>query len=157
MRSPPRGAEAVATNHTYVGASPQAVWRILAEPRSYAHWVVGSSKTRGFDSAWPEAGAVFHHTQGVGPLGLRDTTEVIEAHESHRLVLEVRMRPLLVARVELALAPHGEGTWLTIRESPFGGLLGRFGGPLLEPALSVRNVESLRRLRRLAESGRAVS
>lgn len=146
----------MASNHTYVAAPPQAVWRILAEPRSYAHWVVGSSRTRDFDDRWPEPGTVFHHTQGVGPLGLRDTTEVIEAREPDRLVLEVRMRPLLVARVELALAPHGDGTWLTIRESPFGGLLGRFGGPLLEPALAARNVESLRRLRRLAEAGRGL-
>jgi len=87
----------------------------------------------------------------VGPLGIRDTTEVIESRRPKRLVLEVRTRPVVVARTELSLAAHGDGTWLTIRESPFGGLLGRFAGPLLEPLLAVRNLESLRRLRRMAE------
>jgi hypothetical protein len=38
-----------------------------------------------------------------------------------------------------------------MRESPFAGLAGRFGGPLLEPLLTFRNSESLQRLRRLAE------
>jgi uncharacterized protein YndB with AHSA1/START domain len=141
----------MASNHVYVDASPEAVWAVLADARSYAHWVVGSSQTRRVDGRWPARGSVFHHTQGVGPLGLKDTTAVIEAHKPTRLVLEVRIRPLLVARVELALAAHGSGTWLTIRETPFGGLLGRFAGPALEPLLAVRNAESLRRLRRQAE------
>jgi uncharacterized protein YndB with AHSA1/START domain len=141
----------MASNHVYVDASPEEVWAVLADARSYAHWVVGSSQTRRVDGRWPARGSRFHHTQGVGPLGLKDTTAVIESRKPTHLVLEVRMRPLLVARVELALAAHGSGTWLTIRETPFGGLLGRFAGPVLEPLLVVRNAESLRRLRRQAE------
>jgi uncharacterized protein YndB with AHSA1/START domain len=141
----------MASNHVYIDAPPEAVWQVLADARSYAHWVVGSSQVRRVEGRWPARGSVFHHTQGVGPLGLRDTTAVIESRKPSRLVLEVRMRPVFVARVELSLAPHGEGTWLTIRESPFGGLAGRFAGPLLEPLIAFRNVESLRRLRRQAE------
>jgi uncharacterized protein YndB with AHSA1/START domain len=141
----------MASNHVYIAAGPETVWEVLADAGSYAHWVVGSSQTRRVEGRWPARGALFHHTQGVGPIGLRDSTEVIDAKRPKRLVLEVRMRPLLVARVELSLAAHGEGTWLTIRESPFGGLAGRFAGPLLEPLLAFRNLESLRRLRRMAE------
>jgi len=141
----------MASNHVYIAAAHETVWEVLADARSYAHWVVGSSQTRRVEGRWPARGSVFHHTQGIGPLGLRDTTAVIDAKRPERLVLEVRIRPLLVARVELALDRHGEGTWLTIRESPFGGLVGRLGGPLLEPVLAFRNFESLRRLRRLAE------
>jgi uncharacterized protein YndB with AHSA1/START domain len=141
----------VASNHVYIDASTETVWAVLANPRSYAHWVVGSSQTRRVEGRWPARGSTFHHTQGIGPLGLRDTTQVVHSKRPSRLVLEVRMRPLLIARVELALDPHGEGTWLTIRESPFGGVLGRFAGPLLEPMLAFRDTESLRRLRRLAE------
>lgn len=141
----------MASNHVYVDAPPQAVWEVLADASSYAHWVVGASQTRRVEGAWPAKGSRFHHTQGVGPLGIRDTTEVIESRRPKRLVLEVRTRPVVVARTELSLAAHGDGTWLTIRESPFGGLLGRFAGPLLEPLLAVRNLESLRRLRRMAE------
>jgi len=140
----------VASNHVYIDAPPQAVWKVLADARSYGHWVVGSSQIRRVEGSWPAKGSRFHHTQGVGPLGLRDTTAVIESRRPKRLVLEVRTRPVLVARTELALDAHGEGTWLTIRESPFGGLLG-LAGPLLEPVLSFRNLESLRRLRRMVE------
>lgn len=119
----------MASNRVYVDAPPQAVWEVLADPSSYAHWVVGSSRTRRVEGAWPAKGSRFHHTQELGPLEIRDTTTVIESRRAKRLVLEVRTRPLVVARTELSLAPHGAGTWLTIRESPFGGLLGRFGGP----------------------------
>lgn len=135
----------------YVEAPREAVWAVLADPMSYAHWVVGSSQTRRVEGRWPDRGSVFHHVQGIGPLGIRDTTAVLDAKRPERLVLEVRIRPLLVGRVELALDAHGDGTWVTIRESPFKGLAGRYGGPLLEPLLVLRNTESLRRLRRLAE------
>jgi uncharacterized protein YndB with AHSA1/START domain len=143
----------MATNHTYVAASPEAVWDVLADPRSYAHWVVGSSQTRHTRGRWPSKGAVFHHTQGFGPLGLKDTTQVIESRRPRRLVLEVRVSPFLVGRVELQLDRHRDGTWVTMTEHQFGGVLGRVAGPLAEPLLLVRNAESLRRLRRLAEKG----
>jgi uncharacterized protein YndB with AHSA1/START domain len=143
----------MATNHTYVAAAPEAVWEVLADPQSYAHWVVGSSRTRHARGRWPSKGATFHHTQGFGPFGLRDTTHVIESRRPRRLVLEVRVSPFLVGRVELRLEPHGEGTWVTMIEHQFGGVLGRLAGRLADPLLLVRNVESLRRLRRLAEKG----
>ena len=147
----------MASNHVYVAAPPETVWEVLADADSYAHWVVGSSKTRHVTGRWPEKGSRFHHTQGFFGMGLRDTTEVIDSKRPSRLVLEIRMRPLLVGRVELSLDQHGDGTWLTIRESPFAGLAGRFGGPLLEPLLVLRNIESLRRLRRLAEQRAALA
>lgn len=143
----------VATNHAYIAAPPEAVWEVLADSGSYAHWVVGSSRTRHAKGRWPNKGAVFHHTQGIGPLGLRDNTEVIESRRPSRLVLEVRIRPFVVGRVELRLDPHGDGTWVTMSEHQFGGLVGRLAGPLAEPLLLARNLESLRRLRRMAESG----
>jgi uncharacterized protein YndB with AHSA1/START domain len=141
----------VASNHVYIAAAPDAVWEVLADPRSYAHWVVGSSQTRGVTGRWPATGSRFHHTQGIGPLGLRDTTEVIESRPPERLVLEVRNASSAGGAGRASLDRHGRGTWLTIRESPFAGLAGRFGGPLLEPLITFRNLESLRRLRRLAE------
>ncbi len=144
----------MATNTTYIDAPPEAVWEVLADARSYAHWVVGSSRTPHVEGGWPAEGAVFHHVQGIGPIGLRDTTEVIESDPAHRLVLEVRVRPFLVARVELTLNRHGGGTWISMTERAFGGMVGP-AGLLLEPATFVRNIESLRRLRRLAEKGGA--
>lgn len=143
----------MATNHTYIAAPPEAVWGVLSDPGSYAHWVVGSSRTRRVEGRWPNKGSVFHHTQGIGPLGLRDSTAVIEARRPRRLVLEVRIRPLTVGRVELTLEPHGRGTWISMVEHMFGGLVGGPAGFLSDPLIFVRNRESLRRLRRMAERG----
>ena len=143
----------MATNATYIAASPDNVWKVLADPGGYAHWVVGSSRTRHVKGRWPNRGSIFGHVQGVGPIGLQDTTEVVHSQRPGRLVLEIRVRPFLVGRVELRLEPHGQGTWLTMTEHQFGGLVGRPLGPLAEPALLVRNIESLRRLRRMAEKG----
>jgi uncharacterized protein YndB with AHSA1/START domain len=143
----------VATNHTYIAASPDDVWQVLADPAGYAHWVVGSSRTRHVKGRWPNRGSIFGHVQGVGPVGLRDTTEVVDSQRPSRLVLEIRVRPFLVGRVEMRLEPHGDGTWVSMTEHQFGGLVGRPFGPLAEPALLMRNIESLRRLRRMAEKG----
>ena len=143
----------MATNHTYIAADPEQVWQVLSDPSSYAHWVVGSSRTRHVRGRWPSKGSIFGHLQGVGPIGLRDTTEVLASERPKRLVLEVRIRPFALGRVDMRLEPHGEGTWMTMTEHQFGGLIGRPFGPLAEPALLVRNIESLRRLRRMAEKG----
>jgi uncharacterized protein YndB with AHSA1/START domain len=143
----------VATNHTYIAAPPERVWQVLADPLSYGHWVVGSSRTRHRKGRWPNKGAIFSHTQGIGPIGLADTTEVIDSRRPNRLVLELRVRPFIVGRVELRLEPHREGTWVSMIERVFGGLVGSIAGLLGEPLILVRNVESLRRLRRMAEKG----
>ena len=96
-------------------------------------------------------GSTFHHTQGIGPLGIKDTTSVVESAPGRRLVMEVRGRPLMVARVEMDLAKQGNGTEVTMVETPIRGWLGRFRNVLLEKTIELRNAQSLRRLRRLSE------
>ena len=134
-----------------IAASPEDVWDVLADPPAYGDWVVGSSAIREWDPDWPAPGTRFHHRVGVWPLRVSDHTEVQEADEPRRLVLRANARPLGVARVELLLEPHDEGTVVTMIEDPDG--LTRFVFP--PPAhllVRARNAESLRRLRRLCES-----
>jgi uncharacterized protein YndB with AHSA1/START domain len=144
----------MSVTETYVDASPDAVFDVLADPQSYAHWVVGSSRTRKADSAWPEPGTKFHHTQGVFGIGLPDNTEVLASSPPRRLVMEARIRPFAVNKVELQLHPRGAGTRVRMIEYPTGGLAKLVPSPLTNLMLHVRNVEALRRLRRLAEDGR---
>ena len=139
----------------YVNAPPDAVFDVLADPDSYAHWVVGASEIRGVDGRWPEPGSTFHHTQLVPRVGLRDTTSVIASNRPRQLVLLARFRPFMVAKVELRLRPKRSGTHVTMVEYPVGGFAKALHNPLMDGVLHVRNVESLRRLRRLAEAGRA--
>jgi uncharacterized protein YndB with AHSA1/START domain len=139
--------------HTHVKAEPDAVFDVLADPKSYAHWVVGSTRIRRAERKWPEPGAVFHHTQGALGVGLKDDTEVIASNRPRQIVLEVRARPFWIGKVEMRLRPSGDGTHVTMIEYPVSGFVKPFHNPLLDRLLHLRNVESLRRLRKLAESG----
>jgi len=141
----------MARNETHVDAPPEAVYAVLADPDSYADWVVGSTKIRGADTHWPAPGTRFHHVQGMFGVGLRDNTEVIESEPPRRLVLEARFRPFAVNRVEFRLEPNGGGTHVEMIEYVTGGLAGVVPNALFEPAFKLRNAECLRRLRKLAE------
>jgi uncharacterized protein YndB with AHSA1/START domain len=144
----------MSVNETYVDAPPEAVFAVLEDPDSYGHWVVGSSKTRDADSDWPRPGSKFHHTQGAFGVGLPDSTSVVAAERPRTLVLEARIRPFAVNKVELRLYPSGRGTKVVMVEYPTGGIAARVDNPLMHLALKLRNVESLRRLRKMAENGR---
>ena len=138
-------------NHAYIDAPSDAVFDVLADPQSYAYWVVGSSEIRGVEGNWPEPGSKFHHTQGFYGVGLKDSTSSIAATRPRQLVMEVRFRPFMVGKVELRLRPRGRGTHVTMIEYPLSGPIARINNPLIDRALWARNVESLRRLRKLAE------
>jgi uncharacterized protein YndB with AHSA1/START domain len=140
-------------NTITVDAPPQAVWEVLADPRLYANWVVGASTTREVEGRWPEVGATLHHTQ---MLLVHDTTTVLESEAPHLLVLEARARPLAVTRVEVRLEPDDDRTRVIFDESTTGALAGALPGLLSDPLLHVRNDETVRRLKRLAEIGRQI-
>jgi uncharacterized protein YndB with AHSA1/START domain len=144
----------MSVTQTYVDAPPETVFEVLADPNSYAHWVVGASRTRKADAAWPKRGTKFHHTQGLFGIGLPDHTEVLAVTRPRRLVLEARMRPFAVNKVDLRLHKRGSGTRVTMVEYPTGGIAKLVDNPLMHLALHLRNLESLRRLRRMAEAPR---
>jgi uncharacterized protein YndB with AHSA1/START domain len=64
---------------------PAIVWETLADPASYARWVVGSQAVRDADDDWPARGSRFYHRVGIGPLTVNDHTESIDAREPRRL------------------------------------------------------------------------
>ena len=129
-----------------IAAPPEAVWAVLADPDYYAGWVVGCRDIRDADAAWPAVGARFHHTLALGPIDLKDHSEVKESQAPHRLVLEVKARPFGRGYVELNLVAKDGGTHLEMREGPLspGARLGH--NPLADLLLHGRNVEALRRL-----------
>jgi hypothetical protein len=52
--------------------------------------VVGTSRMRDVDPGWPAPGTKLHHSFGMWPLLIDDTTEAIEIEPGERLVLEAR-------------------------------------------------------------------
>ena len=136
-----------------INTPPERVFEVLADPNSYADWVVGSDTIRDADPNWPAPGSRFYHRVGVGPLKINDHTEVIDVDPPQRLVLHARARPLGTAKVTLTLEPHAGGAWVTMTETA-GDPLSRLAiNPLTDRLVHARNVESLRRLKRIAETG----
>ena len=141
----------MARNEIDIDAPPDAVFDVLADPRSYARWVVGSRAVRAADADWPAPGAVFDHAQGVGPLVLKDSTSVLESAPPTFLRLRVQARPFSVAHVTLRLTPRDGGTHVEMHEGPADLRSLLLLNPLTDPILHLRNAECLRRLKSLAE------
>ncbi len=142
----------MAVNQIDMHVAPERVFDVLSDPRSYGRWVVGSRAIHAADPAWPAPGSVFEHTQGFGPLPLlRDHTIVLASTRPAMLRLRVQARPLTVAHVTLRLAPHASGTRVVMEEVPADLRSKITMNPLVDPLIRLRNAESLRRLKRLAE------
>jgi uncharacterized protein YndB with AHSA1/START domain len=134
-----------------VEAPAADVWQVLADGWAYATWVVGASRVRRVDVDFPAPGAQIHHSVGMWPLVLSDTTEVEACEPERRLVLRARGRPFGEARILIELLDHGDSCVVTIREDAASGP-GRFvPAPLRQAAVLPRNREALRRLAFLAE------
>lgn len=140
----------------WVPAGVDDVWAVLADPRGYAFWVVGSHDITDVVGDWPDPGATFRHVQGHGVFKWSDTTTVVEADPPRRLLLEVRIRPFLTGPVELTLTADGDGTCVTIDERASGGLGGLLPHLMTSPLIALRNAEGLRRLAAMAWARRQV-
>jgi uncharacterized protein YndB with AHSA1/START domain len=140
----------MAKNSLTIDAAPTEVWAVLADARTYEHWVVGCDDIRGVEGDWPAVGSRFFHTVGVGPVKTKDNTAVIECEPDHRLVLEARARPAGVAKVVFTLdrvdGAASTGTTVTIEEFPVRGVAKVIDNPIQDGLIKVRNVETLRRL-----------
>jgi uncharacterized protein YndB with AHSA1/START domain len=141
----------MARSELVMAASPEDVWKVLAHPPHYAYWVVGSSEIRDWDHGWPEAGSRFHHRVGAKPFTVADHTEVVESTPPRRLILRAKARPFGVARVDMRIEPHPAGSLVTMVEDPEVPMPALLVPPPVHALLRLRNGESLRRLRRLAE------
>jgi uncharacterized protein YndB with AHSA1/START domain len=124
-----------------IKASPSQVFAVLANGWAYSNWVVGTSHMRAVDANWPAPGSALYHAAGLWPLVVRDKS-VVEAVEPDRsMTLTAKGRPLGEARVMIELESDGDGTLVTMHETPMAS----------EALLDRRNVESLARLAAIAE------
>lgn len=138
---------------TRIDATPERVFEVLDDARTYEFWVVGCKDIRAVDPEWPAVGAAFHHSVGVGPLTVKDSTSILEREHLRRLKLRARARPAGVAHVLIELEPDGSGTDVAITEAPVEGLPAKLHNPVQDHLIHRRNEETLRRLRWLAERG----
>lgn len=148
----------MAVNTVVVEAPPDIVFSVLADPPSYASFVVGTKCIRRFDPRFPDRGSEFHHTLSVGPVPVVwDLSRVEEVDEGRRLVLRAQMRPLAVNRVAFTLRPAGAGTEVEVEEYAIEGPAALLWNPAFEGLMWLRNNETLRRLKELAERRHALA
>ena len=146
----------MARNEHLIQAPPETVFGVLSDPRSYAYWVVGSEEIRDADVTWPARGSRFAHSVKLGPLRLKDGSEVEEVRPGQFLQLKVKRRPLGTARVKIELQRADGGTRVTMIEDPGDTASAFVFNPLTHRLVRGRNVWSLDRLAELAEGRVAI-
>jgi hypothetical protein len=125
-----------------------AVFAVLRDGWSYAHWVVGTSEILAVDAGWPQPGSRLRYRIGRGRLSKEDETRAVRLVDGHELELEAVGRPLGTARVDFRVDRVRDGCLITIIEHPTKGALSSLHNPLFELLVYLRNVETLRRMER---------
>jgi uncharacterized protein YndB with AHSA1/START domain len=141
-------------NERTINASPEEVWEVLSDGWLYPLWVVGASRMRDVEPAWPAVGSHLHHSVGVWPGLIDDNTEVLAAEPGRCIELRAKGWPMGEAEVIIELEPAGEGTLVRIHEKPIKGPGVLLPEPLIAPMLKWRNTETLRRLAYVVEGRR---
>lgn len=138
-----------------INAPPERVWEVLADGWLYPGFVVGASRMRDVDAAWPAVGSRVHHSVGLWPALINDDTEVTESRTNQLLALRARGWPLGEADVQFRLTPTGDGsTEVTIEENVASGPGLLVPPPIKGLTIAWRNIETLRRLAFIAERRR---
>ena len=130
----------------HIAASPAEVFATLADGWTYPLWVVGASHMRAVDVTFPAVGSRLHHSVGLWPLAIEDTTEVLEVEPERRLVLHARAWPTGTAHIAIELEPAPGGTTVRMAESASSGPATLLPGVVQSLMLVPRNREALARL-----------
>lgn len=144
----------MSVNVREMSCTPDAVFAVLADGWVFPTWVVGASRMRDVDAAWPAVGSKLHHSFGVWPAVIDDETTVLEWDPPRRMVIQPAGWPLGEARVTVEVKARGGGSVVRITEKAVKGPGALIPQAALDVGLHIRNVETLRRLAYIAE-GRA--
>jgi hypothetical protein len=124
---------------------------VLSNGWLYPTWVVGASRMRDVEVAWPAVNAKIHHSFGVWPLLIDDTTSILEWDPPRHAKLKARGWPAGSAHVVLDVQPEPGGCRVTITEDAVEGPGTLIPKPVRAAAMLWRNKETLQRLAYLAE------
>lgn len=138
-------------NTRQMSCTPRAVFDVLSDGWSYATWVVGAARIRDVEDGWPAAGTRIHHSVGLWPMLISDTTEVEKVDAPHLLRMRVRLWPTGAGVVTLTCTPNADGTEVVMEEQLVSGPVSHLPTPVKDALLHARNTEALRRLAYLAE------
>ncbi len=134
-----------------MACAPEDVFAVLANGWLYPTWVVGASRMRAVDTTWPGVGAKIHHSFGVWPLLIDDSTSILEWDPPRHALLKARGWPAGAAHVAIDVRPRDRGCEVTMHEDVVEGPGLLVPKPARGPLLHVRNDEALQRLAYLAQ------
>lgn len=141
----------MATNRRSLTCSPDDVFGVIANGWLYPSWVVGASRMRDVDAEWPAVGARIHHSFGVWPVLINDTTSILEWDPPRHVKLKARGWPMGSAVVILDAEARDGGCLVTITEDAVEGPGALVPKPIRTAGILPRNAETLQRLAYLAE------
>lgn len=141
----------MAVNYRLMACPPHEVFAVLADGWLYPAWVVGASRMRAVDAGWPAPGRALHHSVGVWPMLLDDTTSMLEWDPPRHALLTARGWPIGAAHVAIDVRARPEGCIVRLTEDVVAGPARLLPRPLSDGAMHLRNTETLHRLAYLAE------
>ncbi|MGV3711446.1 SRPBCC family protein [Pseudolysinimonas sp.] len=141
----------MSVNVRAMNCRPEHVFTVLADGWVFPTWVVGASRMRDVDEAWPAEGSHLHHSFGVWPVLIDDTSTMLEWDPPRRMVMRPAGWPLGEAQVTIEVKPRGAGCVVRMSEKAVRGPGALVPPPLLDLLLHPRNAETLRRLAFIAE------
>ena len=141
-------------NVRQMNCRPEDVFAVFADGWVWPSWVVGISRMRNVDAAWPRVGAKLQHSFGVWPALINDEATVLEYDPPRRMVTQPAGWPIGEARVVLEVKPRGAGCVVRLTEKAVKGPGALIPKRLLDAPLYWRNAETLRRLAYIAEGRR---
>lgn len=125
---------------------------MIADGWTYSQWVVGNSRMRAVDPTWPAVGSTIHHSIGIWPLVLDDSTVVESCDPERELVLIANGRPFGKARITLRLIElDAGGCRIEMTEVPVSPPLSWLPTKVALTAAFPRNRETAWRLTAIAE------
>jgi len=134
-----------------MACTPEDVFAVMSNGWLYPTWVVGASRMRDVEEAWPAVDAKIHHSFGVWPLLIDDSTSILAWDPPHHAKLKARGWPAGSAHVDITVVAENTGCTVTLREDAVEGPGLLIPRPARAVAIHVRNDETLQRLAYLAE------
>lgn len=136
-----------------MNCTPKAVFDVLTDGWTYATWVVGAARIRKVDAGFPEPGSLIHHSVGLWPFMISDTTRVEACDPPREIRLRAQAWPAGEGDITITCEEQGDKTLVTIEEQAVSGPAKFIPRPVESTMLHLRNIETLKRLAYLAESG----
>jgi len=141
----------MSVNVRTIECTPDELFAVLSDGWLFPTWVVGASRMRDVDAAWPAVGSALQHSFGVWPALIDDKTTVLEWDPPRRMVIQPSGWPIGEARVTIEVRPHANGCQVRITEKAVKGPGALVPPAILDVGLGIRNIETLRRLAYVAE------